>query len=331
MKTGVHQPQLQLRRPEVLPHHLATVGWRIVPDDPQRPRMLFLQLRQEGNRGPAVAVALQFQPFHLARLQAHRCIVAGLLPLPRTAGVHQGCLSPQHPLAPQLRIGTEVGRLGEENLGFSPLGLLPTGGLLRHEGLPFGLIPLDQTLLGVLEGKPQPVPPVQATAAAPAEAEAFPDKPMHHLPIPVGQLDARRGGRLLHRPFQLLLLRLVQGGRGGTTGLLEDPGRRPSRTAGRCPTSDSVGVPLQRRRRRRCPPALSQQQDGLPPPPLPLPGCGRQNHPPPQVLDSPLPLFQRPVYLPHPHHQPFAISETSYPGSFTNLPHASAHFTLALV
>ena len=40
MNTGVHQPQLQLRRPEVLPHHLPTVGWRIVPDDPQRPRML---------------------------------------------------------------------------------------------------------------------------------------------------------------------------------------------------------------------------------------------------------------------------------------------------
>ena len=34
MNTGVHQPQLQLRRPEVLPHHLPTVGWRIVPDDP---------------------------------------------------------------------------------------------------------------------------------------------------------------------------------------------------------------------------------------------------------------------------------------------------------
>ena len=49
MKTGVHQPQLQLRRPEVLPHRLPTVGWRIVPDDPQRPWMLFLQLRQEGS------------------------------------------------------------------------------------------------------------------------------------------------------------------------------------------------------------------------------------------------------------------------------------------
>ena len=173
MKTGVHQPQLQLRRPEVLPHRLATVGWRIVPDDPQRPRMLFLQLRQEGNRGPAVAVARQFQPFHLARRQAHRCIVAGLLPLPRAIGVHQRRLTLQHPLAPQFRVRPEGGRISKEYSGFSPLGLLPTGGLLRHEGLPLGLIPLDQTLLGALEGKPQPVQPVQATAAAPAEAKPF--------------------------------------------------------------------------------------------------------------------------------------------------------------
>ena len=50
-----------------------------------------------------------------------------------------------------------------------------------------------------------------------------------------------------------------------------------------------------------------------------------------KVLDSHLPLFQRPVYLPHAHHQPLAISESSYLGSFTNLLHASAHFTLALV
>ena len=44
-----------------------------------------------------------------------------------------------------------------------------------------------------------------------------------------------------------------------------------------------------------------------------------------------LPLFQRPVYLPHAHHQPLAIPVTSYLGSLTNLPHVSAHFTLALV
>ena len=66
----------------------------------------------------------------------------------------------------------------------------------------------------------------------------------------------------------------------------------------------SVWVPCQSLRRGRCRPALRQQQDGVPPLPLPLPGCGSQNHPPPQVLDSHLPLFQRPVYLPHAHHQP---------------------------
>ena len=50
----VHQPQLQLRRPEVLPHRLPTVGWRIVPDDPQRPWMLFLAfpLSQMTRSGP---------------------------------------------------------------------------------------------------------------------------------------------------------------------------------------------------------------------------------------------------------------------------------------
>ena len=136
---------------------------------------------------------------------------------------------------------------------------------------------------------------------------------MHHLSNTSwpSWMPAAAGGCLDRFLSTSLLLRLVRGRGegGGTTGLLEDPGSAgPSRTAGRCPTSDGVRVPLQRRRRRRCPPALRQQQDGLPP--LPLPGCGRQNHPPPQVLDSHLPLFQRPVYLPHPHHQPFAISET---------------------
>ena len=56
-----------------------------------------------------------------------------------------------------------------------------------------------------------------------------------------------------------------------------------------------------------------------------------QDHPPPQVLDFHPPLFQRAVYLPHAHHQPLPTPDTSYLGSLTNLPHASAHFTLALV
>ena len=72
----VHQPQPKPRRPQVLPHRLAPMRWRVVPDDLQRSRVLSPQLHQEGNRGLTVAVALQFHPFHLSRLQTHRRIVA---------------------------------------------------------------------------------------------------------------------------------------------------------------------------------------------------------------------------------------------------------------
>ena len=58
-----------------------------------------------------------------------------------------------------------------------------------------------------------------------------------------------------------------------------------------------------------CRQALSQQHDGVPP--LPLPGRRRQDLPPPQILDSHLPLFQRPVYLPHSHHQPLPDNTAS--------------------
>ena len=115
----------------------------------------------------------------------------------------------------------------------------------------------------------------------------------------------------------------------GTTGLLEYQGSGPSVTEGRRPSSDGVRVPFQRRRRGRCPPALGQQQDGVPP--LPLPGRRRQGHPSTQILDFHLPLFQRPIYLPHAHHLPFPNYCTPWPSSTTNLSHFSAYFTLALV
>ena len=227
----IHQPQPQARRPEVLPHRLATMGWGIIPDSLKRPKVPLAQLVQKGCRGSAVAVARQFQPFHLSCLQTHRRIVAGFLAIPRTAGVHQGWLSPQHPLAPQLRIGTEVGRVGEEYLGSAPYCLLPQGGIRRHEGLPFLRIRLQQPLLGTLEGKSPAAQVGQAATAAPAEAEAFPDKPMHHLPVPVGQVQARLGRQLLHRRPQLLPLRPAKGGgnhrSARISGLWALPHRRP--------------------------------------------------------------------------------------------------------
>ena len=43
----------------------------------------------------------------------------------------------------------------------------------------------------------------------------------------------------------------------------------------------------------------------------PFPGRWRQNHPAAQGLGIHLPLFQKPVHLPHAHHQPLATPKTS--------------------
>ena len=83
----IHQPQP--RCPQILPHRLATMGRRVVPNHIQRPRVSLAQLGQEGRRCPGVAVTLQFHPLHLPGLQANRRVVAGLLPIARAAGVNQ--------------------------------------------------------------------------------------------------------------------------------------------------------------------------------------------------------------------------------------------------
>ena len=99
------------------------------------------------------------------------------------------------------------------------------------------------------------------------------------------------------RPFQPLHTPV----RGEPPGLLENQGCGSALAEGGRPSSNGVRVPFQCFCRRRCRPALGQQQDGVPT--LPLPGRGRQNHPPAQILDFHLPLFQKPLYLPHAHHQ----------------------------
>ena len=102
-----------------------------------------------------------------------------------------GRLSPEHPFAPQFGVRPEVGLVGEEYLGPGPYGLLRQGGVLRYESLPLGLIRLEQMLLGALEGKSQAVQIVQATAAAQTDVKPLRNELPHHLPIPVGQFDAR--------------------------------------------------------------------------------------------------------------------------------------------
>ena len=41
----------------------------------------------------------------------------------------------------------------------------------------------------------------------------------------------------------------------------------------------------------------------------PLPGCRRQNKPQVQIPAIHLPLFEKPVYFPYTHHQPFPDSK----------------------
>ena len=53
---------------------------------------------------------------------------------------------------------------------------------------------------------------VQATAAAQADTEALGDVLADHLPVPVGQFNARLLRKLLHRPLQRRLLCRFEGG-----------------------------------------------------------------------------------------------------------------------
>ena len=123
-----------------------------------------------------------------------------------------GRLSPQHPFAPQFGVRPAVSLLDKEYLLSGPLGLLPQGGVLCHEGLPFLRIRLEQAFPGAFEGESQPVQVVETTAPAQANAPSLPDKPVNHLPVPVGQFNACRAGQLPHRPFQLIWLRRAEGG-----------------------------------------------------------------------------------------------------------------------
>ena len=96
---------------------------------------------------------------------------------------------------------------------------------------------LEQTLLGRLQA-PQPVKPVQATAAVPACQTAL-DKRRTTLQYQLASWLPAAAGGCSTAPFNSSCC--AGQGRGGTTGLLEYQGRRPSRTEGRRPTPDSGG------------------------------------------------------------------------------------------
>ena len=220
------------------------------------------------------------------RLQAHRRIVAGLLSVARAGRVHQGWLSPQHPLAPQLGVRTEVGLIGEKFPLPGLLSLECQGGVLRHEGLPFFRISLEQTPLGALEREPHPVQVLQASApgkcsrqvlrlsetAKRSETNCRTTFLLSMPKGPVGQCYARRCRSLLDRSPQLRLLFLAEGGG-------EPPDSSKIRAAG--PPSlkavallslskgaDGVSIPFQRLRRGRGGQSPAQEPQSMPPPEL---------------------------------------------------------------
>ena len=65
------------------------MDWSVVPDDVQWSGVLIPQLLQEGSGGLGVAVPRQFHNLHLAGLQAHRRIIAGLFAPPWAGRIYQ--------------------------------------------------------------------------------------------------------------------------------------------------------------------------------------------------------------------------------------------------
>ena len=180
---------------------------RIVPDHVQPLAVLLPQLLQEGNRGPGVAVALQFHPFHLAPLRAHRLAIAGLRPVARAGSSPPTLVLPSAPTCPATRPRHGSAPRRQRKPWLRSAGPPPSGPRTPQRRPPSW----RHQLLGPLEGESQAVQIVEATAPAQADAEPFRDKLPDGFPIPVGQFHSRRWRRLLHCRFQLLLPRLVQG------------------------------------------------------------------------------------------------------------------------
>ncbi len=168
METGVHQPQVQLRRPQVFPQHLATP--ELAEGAPahcprsrsaaRRASSATAPRRQPTYRScccpptePAEASIHSTSPVS----KHHSRVVAGLLPVAWAGRVHQRRFPFQHPFTPQFRVGTEVGLVGKEYLGSRLLRLIHQGRVLCYKGLPLLRIRLEQTFLGPLEGESRPV------------------------------------------------------------------------------------------------------------------------------------------------------------------------------
>ena len=203
----IHQLQFQIRCPQVFPQRLPKMGWRR-PKSPSRAQDAFLSVasgRQPRCPSCCCHPVPSIPPPPSPSIPLSR---VGLLPVAGTGGLHQGRFSLLHPLPPQLRVSARKWASSARNIRApAPWDSSHIAAYSATKAARFSSSSLQQPFLGPLESKSQPVQPGQATAAAQAGAKAFQDKLPYRLPIPVGQFQARRRWRLLHRRLQLLLFR----------------------------------------------------------------------------------------------------------------------------
>ena len=182
------------------------MGRAIVPNHHQWSKMVRPQLLKEGYRRFRCTMPYQFHYFHLSSLQADRRVVAGLLPVPGTGGLHQRWLALEDPLATQVGVGSKVSLICEEDFGTPPLSLQPHHGTEGDECLSLLSVGLQKTLLGSLKHEAQVVQVVKATATTEPGTKALLDELSHYLPIPVSQINPCFMGRPLDCGLQLGLL-----------------------------------------------------------------------------------------------------------------------------
>ena len=96
-----------------------------------------------------------------------------LLPIPRAIGVHQRRLTLQHPLAPNSASARKWASSAKNILASVRWASSHRAAYSATKVSRLDSSALSRRFLGALAGKPQPVKPVQATAAAPADAKPF--------------------------------------------------------------------------------------------------------------------------------------------------------------
>ena len=206
--------QLEVGRRKIFPHLGATVCRTVIPDHHQGLAVIPAQLLQKIDRRRRRAGLGHGHELHFPRFQANARVVGRFFAQPGTRRVDQRWLAAQDPLGSQISIGPKVGFIHEEDLGSVDLRFDTQRSVISNKGLPLHRIGLDQSLLGPLGHKAQPMQVVVATAATESPTKTLLRKQAHTLPVPVRHIDAYRCRRSLHRGLQLRLLRRAEGGGG---------------------------------------------------------------------------------------------------------------------